>query len=403
MLFALLSDWFSTLSLIFGGCCSNAITLEQLTSHYPHAGSLITFFQFLIISLHGLPKQLIWTSRGPRLRQRKIPLTPYLIQVTLFYLISLLNNIAFGYKIPMAVHIIFRSGGLVVSMLLGWLINGKKYSATQVLSVLLVTLGVILTTLSASPKARPKSFSTQDVNPYTYLAGIGILTAALFLGGFLGIVQERTWARYGKPPPASAKQPKGKEVTKKKDDPPAWQESMFYLHFLALPMFYPLLPDLKSQFSNMIAGPRMEYPVHLPTPLTALQIPPPHRLPRPSFLSSQNFLTFNPQYDTLLISFPGAFLPMVLNTLTQLLCVAGVHRLTTRVTNLTVTLVLVVRKAVSLVISVLGLFGAGGGKGGGDVDWRIMWTGAGLVLLGTIGYSLGSTAKKEVKKSLKEE
>lgn len=105
---------------------SNAITLEQLTSEYPHAGSLITFFQFLIVSLHGLPKHVTWTSYGPRFKPRRIPLTPYLIQVALFYLISLLNNVAFSYRIPMAVHIIFRSGGLIISMLLGWILAGKR-------------------------------------------------------------------------------------------------------------------------------------------------------------------------------------------------------------------------------------------------------------------------------------
>lgn len=105
---------------------SNAITLEQLTSEYPSVGSLITFFQFLVISLHGLPKHIAWTRYGPRFKPRRIPLTPYLIQVILFYFISLLNNAAFAYRIPMSVHIIFRSGGLIISMLLGWVVNGKR-------------------------------------------------------------------------------------------------------------------------------------------------------------------------------------------------------------------------------------------------------------------------------------
>ena len=110
---------------------SNAITLERVTSEYPKSGSLITFSQFLLISLHGLPKFVSFT-RGPLnlpipyLRPRRLPLTPYLIQVGLFYFVSLLNNLAFGYNIPMPVHIIFRSGGLVVSMLMGWLISRKS-------------------------------------------------------------------------------------------------------------------------------------------------------------------------------------------------------------------------------------------------------------------------------------
>ena len=118
--------WFPTLSLIFGGCCSNAITLEHVTSQYPNSGSLITFLQFFLISLHGLPTHLTWTRLGPRFKPRRIPLTPYLGQVALFYMISLLNNAAFAYQIPMPVHIIFRSGGLVISMLLGWLVSNKR-------------------------------------------------------------------------------------------------------------------------------------------------------------------------------------------------------------------------------------------------------------------------------------
>lgn len=50
---------------------------------------------------------------------------PYLIQVVLFYVITLLNNVAYGYHIPMSVHIIFRSAGLVINMLLGWSIMGR--------------------------------------------------------------------------------------------------------------------------------------------------------------------------------------------------------------------------------------------------------------------------------------
>ena len=109
---------------------SNALTLEQLMRAHPHSGSLITFAQFLSIAVQGLPRFVtVARVRGvpvPWLRKRKIPLAPYLVQVSLFYAISLLNNRAFGYKIPMPVHIIFRSGGLVVSMVMGWAFAGKR-------------------------------------------------------------------------------------------------------------------------------------------------------------------------------------------------------------------------------------------------------------------------------------
>jgi len=131
-----LSDWTSAISLIFGGCCTNAVTLEQITHHHPNAGSILTFFQFLVVSLYGLPKFLIWTRFGPRFRPRRIPLLVYFAQVVLFYLVSVLNNAAFAYQIPMAVHIIFRSGGLVVTMFLGWLVSNKRCVRTIVLDTI---------------------------------------------------------------------------------------------------------------------------------------------------------------------------------------------------------------------------------------------------------------------------
>jgi len=113
------------------------------------------------------------------------------------------------------------------------------------------------------------------------------------------------------------------------------------------------------------------------------------------------------------------------------------------VSNLTVTLILVVRKAVSLVISLRGkiladraarslgvqealsahpALEAGWDAVGGVlkaavgvdeaqvqgllrtplVEEKMMWTGAGLVLLGTVGYTLGTNLSKKTVKAKKE-
>ncbi|KAG5651682.1 hypothetical protein H0H81_007843, partial [Sphagnurus paluster] len=340
----------------------NALTLEQLTSEYTHAGSLITFFQFLLISLYGLPKHTTWTRTGPRFKQRRIPLKPYVIQVALFYGISLLNNAAFAYEIPMPVHIIFRSGGLVVSMLLGWIVAGKRYTWRQVFAVVLVTLGVVFTTLSASkPASTTSNTNKTEAHTYTYATGIALLAFALLLSGFLGLVQDWTYSKYGRPtshPSASEKQT---------DTSPAWQESMFYLHFLALPMFLSMRTNLATQLAAVHAGPRLSL-----------------RLPSTKHASISS------------VSIPHAYLPLLLNTLTQLLCVAGVHRLTTRVSALSVTLVLVVRKAVSLVLSVL--MGGAGKK----VRPGMLWGGAVMVLVGTVVYSVGSRSPSKQEKNKEE-
>lgn len=60
------------------------------------------------------------------------------------------------------------------------------------------------------------------------------------------------------------------------------------------------------------------------------------------------------------------------------------------------TLILVIRKAVSLVLSVLGagiIPGIGGGKVR-NVDQGMMWIGAAFVLAGTILYSMGTGGQK---------
>ncbi|KAL1939686.1 hypothetical protein VTO73DRAFT_9719 [Trametes versicolor] len=440
---AVAADWATTLGLIFGGCCSNALTLEHLTRSHPHAGSLITFAQFVLISLHGLPKFLVlgrgrWGVPWLRLRARRTPLAPYLAQVALFYAVSLLNNAAFAYGIPMAVHIIFRSGGLVVSMLMGWLLAGKRYNVTQVLSVLVVTAGVFLTTLSAATpknKAPPSPSDTEDGSApeslaglsreqWRYASGIGLLTLALVLSGLLGIVQDWTYARYVRTPAPATSNGAAENGTKQTNGhanghtnghanghaktpdvaataPAAgrsvepWQESMFYLHFLSLPMFYFVRHDLAAQARALHASPPLRLSLPLPPTFlaklqTALTLYPPFGLLQPPSFFSEKVLT---------LRIPGAHATLALTAATALVCVAGVHRLTARgVSALAVTLLLVVRKAASLVLSVL-LFRAQGAAVNAGV-----WAGAGMVFAGTMGYAAGSrktsnpvTAEKEKK------
>ncbi|KZT74481.1 UAA transporter, partial [Daedalea quercina L-15889] len=368
--------WLSILALIFGGCCSNALALEQLTTYHPHSGNLITFAQFLTITLVFLPRFIVLRhSPIPHfaLRKRRVPLAPYALQVLLFVSTSLLNNAAFAYAIPMSVHIIFRSGGLVASLLLNWLILKRRYNVTQVASVAVVSLGVILTTLSAAtPKRSGSGSSKAGPDPSLYATGVGILTLALILSGLLGVIQDRTYAEYGRkdtPSEAEAKRNEDAPRPRKEEEAPLWQEALFYLHFLSMPLFLFVRKDLQAQLRALSAG--SKYALPLPNPVRSMVAV---TFPRSALHVG----------DEVLI--PEAYIPLFLNMLTQLLCVAGVHRLTARVSSLTVTLVLVVRKAVSLLISVLLFRGAGRVTGG---KAALMWAGAVLVFAGTVGYSIG--------------
>ena len=230
------------------------------------------------------------------------------------------------------------------------------------LSVLIITLGVILTTLSS--RRRDETVNASFLGQ-RYLTGIGILTLALVFSGFLGVVQDKTYASYsGRFPTHYNNRPKKARylaATKMAGPPNVWEESMFYLHFLALPMFVPLRHDLMEQARAVLSSHARTTAFHVP--LAAAQI-----------------------------EFPSVLPALLANTLTQLLCVAGVNRLTTRVPALTVTLVLVVRKAVSLVLSVV-LFD------GSDVNWNMLCSGAFLVFAGTVGYAVSGRATKKDKKA----
>ena len=195
---------------------------------------------------------------------------------------------------------------------------------------------------------------------HAYATGIAILILALLLSGFLGLVQDYTYTKYGR----STAEKTGI----------SWQESMFYLHFLALPLFFLVRSDLAAQLTAINSGNTMS--ITFPIPV---------------------FTDAPMNYDLVI---PAAYLTLLVNTLTQLLCVAGVHRLTTHVSALTVTLVLVVRKAVSLILSVAG-FGLARGGHGGTVDALMLWSGALMVFIGTVAYSVGSRTTR--KKSTKEE
>lgn len=61
----------------------------------------------------------------------------------LFYSINMLNNWAFAFNISVPVHIILRSFGSVTTMLAG-VVRGKRYSKLQVSSVVLLTVGVLV-------------------------------------------------------------------------------------------------------------------------------------------------------------------------------------------------------------------------------------------------------------------
>lgn len=188
---------------------------------------MITFAQFICVSLYGLSQHLQWpivqewrsrspssgststttqplTSNGlwryiPHLQERKIPLTRWLAIVVMFFAASVLNNLSLAYKISVPLHIIFRSGGLMVGMVLGMLIMKKRYSTSQIFAVTIVTIGVIYATTSTKTNnsKTPPSTGGGGVSSGDYAMGVLMLTIALIISSLLGLLQEDTYQKYG--------------------------------------------------------------------------------------------------------------------------------------------------------------------------------------------------------------
>ncbi|CEH13518.1 udp-n-acetylglucosamine transporter [Ceraceosorus bombacis] len=439
MLMSTLPQWIFILSLIFGGCCSNAYYLELSTRALPQCGTLLTFLHFFFTSLQVLPAQLkvirismplFKNASVPIivLKRNEVPMIRWAVQVSLYFATSLLNNTAFAYHVPMPVHIIFRSGGLVVNMIVGWLLKGRKYSALQIFSVLLVTFGVILSTLATTPETSSSSSTSSTSKSLaaslssSYFTGILLLTCALFISSLMGLWQEMTFAAHGSQ---------------------HWREMLFYSHALSLPLFYFKRAQLNREWTGAMSTPMLWIGWGLPS-ADALAFPSSSKnllqhavksSPAPALSGgmsldsvveqSSSFArlvapggTFNlrslPVFSilpspispigggtgpgqSLGLLIPSIFPPLTLNILTQLLCINGVNRLTSQVSSLTVTLVLVVRKAVSLAFSLL-LFGSAAGGDKGAKGTLQLGAGATAVLLGTVAYALGSSGSSKVAK-----
>lgn len=285
---------------VFIGCMSNMIFLELLVKQDSGCGNLVTFLQFFFISIHGF---IFTTKCGTK--KPNIGLYDYGLLVIMFFLTNVCNNIAFGFNIPVPLHMIFRAGSLVANMFMGIIILGKKYTMSKYLSVAMITLGICISTIvsSGAPKAvctdctddMPNTNTVEeDDYIFRWTIGISLLTLALFVSARMGIYQEWLYGHYGKHP----------------------DEALFYTHCMPLAGFGFFYSDIHSHFQ------------------TAMQ--------------TENLLL-----PLLNIEVPSQVVYLIGNVLTQYICISSVYILTTECSSLTVTLVITLRKFFSLLFSIL--------------------------------------------------
>jgi solute carrier family 35 (UDP-xylose/UDP-N-acetylglucosamine transporter), member B4 len=273
----------------------------------------LTLVQFLFVAITSYISQFD-RSRPPLfIRQNKVPLRRWFINVVLFWLVNTLNNHAFGYDISVPVHIILRSGGSITTMLAGY-IWGKRYSRIQVTAVVLLTIGVVMAAWSDAQTKGNGAASADGQSLPSFTTGLMILFVAQVMSAIMGLYTEETYKIYGG----------------------QWEENLFYTHLLGVPIFLPFLPSLLRQFKKLANS------APLTIPLSRIIGPGP--------------LTQGVEKGLAQVQIPSQLVFLALNVLTQFACIRGVNLLAAASSALTVTIVLNIRKLVSLLFSIW-LFG----------------------------------------------
>uniref|UniRef100_A0A3B3BY87 Solute carrier family 35 member B4 n=1 Tax=Oryzias melastigma TaxID=30732 RepID=A0A3B3BY87_ORYME len=278
---------------------------------FPGCGNLVTFAQFLFIALEGF---VFETNFGRK--KAVIPIRNYVIMVTMFFTVSVVNNYALNFNIAMPLHMIFRSGSLIANMILGVIILKKRYSAEKYLSIALVSAGIFICTIMSAKQV----VSGCRTFLLWWLSGsIAMLTFALLMSARMGIFQEMLYKQYGKHP----------------------KEALFYNHCLPLPGFLLLSTDIYNYCNHF----SQSTPVLVP--VVGLTV-------------------------------PIMWIYLLINVITQYVCIRGVFILTTECTSLTVTLVVTLRKFLSLIFSILYFQNP-------FTAWH--WLGTFVVFVGTLIYT----------------
>jgi UDP-xylose/UDP-N-acetylglucosamine transporter B4 len=285
----------------------------------------------------------------------------------------------------------------VASMIIGYVYNSRKYSRMQVVAVILLTLGVVWAALAdadAQGRSMDVSISSDDSSSavITSLAGFTILGLAMVLSAFQGVYADQLYAVHGTN---------------------HWREALLYSHMLSLPFFLLTYPQLSSQFRAFWSSPPTLSSLSailgddgmFPSNISASTIPTSIASPvnartttvlnlvrsvRESsaitlIMSAIRSHSLVKLIRSVLAQTPIKVFVLLVNAVTQYLCIRGVYLLAAKSSSLTVTIVLNIRKLVSLLLSIW-IFGNSLATG--------VSLGAGLVFLGGALYGIESARQK---------
>jgi solute carrier family 35 (UDP-xylose/UDP-N-acetylglucosamine transporter), member B4 len=384
----------TSLSLILIGCVANNVVLEIIVSKKanpyadPGAGGLLTFLQFLFVFLVNIGEVITWKSSSAQIAEKatnvsgkglstelcenssqplrgflsflpftirtpQVPIKHYAQMTLLFFSMSYLNNWAFQFNISQPLHMVFRSANLATTLIMGYLFFQRKYSLAQVFCVVLLTLGAASATIAeafsgdtakaascagggcgdaAAPattallhEAATRASAMSAASSwfmFVWCIGIAMLLAVLIIQTCLGQYQSWVAEAYGKAP----------------------NEGMFYMHFLSMPGFFLTLPDMYAHAVQWSSTPSTG--IILQAALAKAAAPGQSKL-------GYIWALFAYGATTPIHRLPILWTYVLVNVVTQFVCIKGVYQLTPIADPLTVNVTLTVRKFVSLMVSIV--------------------------------------------------
>lgn len=308
------------------GCCLNVYTFEKLININSEITTLITFSQylfiFIIISIY-LHKVSYWDQNSKNdnkfsFKFNKEFILPILSQVISSYI----GNLVFQFNLSMPTHIIFRSSSTAMTIFLGWLFWNKQYEIEKIIGSTLIGIGTILFTLDSKEIEENPSIANNEGNNKFKIIGILLLILSTVINSLTSLYKEEIY------------QNNKKDKDKDKGGKIEWKEVLYYNYLYGLIIYLPFSNQIIKEFGKI-----------------------------QTIISLKLNLIF------------------LLNWITQLMCIIGVNILVFKISALSLTIVLLIRRFLSLILSIY-LFN--------NSISSIGYIGIINILIGTIIYSFGN-------------
>lgn len=314
------------------GCCTNVYIFEKIININSQITTLITFSQTLFIFLSiaiYLDHNKYWENLKKQGKEKKFNdfiNLEFLIPLLSQSLTSNMSNYVFQYNLPMPVHIIFRSSSTAMTLLLGWLIWKKRYTWDKVYGSLIIAIGTVIFTIAVSQnEVIDNDIGNENDfdNDANYFMGILLLLTSTIINSLTSLFKEDIYLQNKK----GNKRNKNKQTFE-------WQEILYYNYLFGVIFYLPMIGQLYREI-----------------------------------------------YIVQNIKKIGLRRLLITNWITQLICIIGVNMLVFKISALSLAIILLIRRFLSLFLSIY-VFGT-------NVS-LIGYIGIIFVIIGAIIYSFAS-------------